>query len=86
MGRLTGDAPPQCSFPLGVGDVLLLYTDGVTEARDRGGAFYPLVERLDHWPHGGAEALLTRLCDDLLGYAGGRLPDDAAMVAGAAHL
>jgi len=34
------------SFPFVPGDVLLLYTDGVTEARDRAGRFYPLAERL----------------------------------------
>jgi hypothetical protein len=34
------------SFPFTPGDVLLLYTDGVTEARDRAGRFYPLAERL----------------------------------------
>ncbi|MGP3966536.1 PP2C family protein-serine/threonine phosphatase [Streptomyces sp. 6N223] len=39
--------PPVASEPLRPGDVLLGYTDGVTEARDRHGAFYPLGERLE---------------------------------------
>jgi len=32
-------------FPVGVGEALLLYTDGVTEARDAAGRFFPLAER-----------------------------------------
>jgi serine phosphatase RsbU (regulator of sigma subunit) len=60
---------------------LLLYTDGVTEARDSRRVFYPLEKRLP----GLAEAangtgLLDRLRDDLLRYAGAPLHDDAAML------
>jgi serine phosphatase RsbU (regulator of sigma subunit) len=63
------------------GDVLLLFTDGVTEARDRSGRFFPLLERAG--AHAGAEPaeLVNRLITDLLDHAGGRLTDDAAMVA-----
>ena len=32
--------------PFAGGDTMLLYTDGVSEARDRTGAFYPLMRRL----------------------------------------
>jgi hypothetical protein len=32
-------------IPIGVGDQLLLYTDGVSEARDAAGGFFPLAER-----------------------------------------
>jgi hypothetical protein len=32
-------------IPIGVGDRLLLYTDGVSEARDAAGRFFPLAER-----------------------------------------
>ncbi|MDT0270135.1 PP2C family protein-serine/threonine phosphatase [Streptomyces sp. DSM 44915] len=38
--------PRPVTVPLRAGDLLLGYTDGVTEARDAGGAFYPLAERL----------------------------------------
>lgn len=63
------------------GDVLLLFTDGVTEARDRAGRFFPLLERAG--VHAGAEPaeLVNLLITDLLDHAGGRLADDAAMVA-----
>lgn len=34
------------TFAFKAGDVLLLYTDGVVEARDQAGVFYPMEERL----------------------------------------
>ncbi len=70
------------SFPFEPGDVILLYTDGVIEARDADGVFYPLPDRAADWPGDGPEALLRYLCRDLLAHSpGGSLGDDAAMVA-----
>ncbi|MFI8826339.1 PP2C family protein-serine/threonine phosphatase [Streptomyces sp. NPDC053431] len=69
------------TFPFDVGDVLLLYTDGVVEARDGSRAFYPLEERLTAWAGHDPSALLGRLRADLRAYAGGHLGDDAALVA-----
>ncbi|AUY53441.1 serine/threonine-protein phosphatase [Streptomyces sp. CB01881] len=69
------------TFAFEPGDIALLYTDGVIEARDESGAFYPLAERLASWAPSDPHALLRRLCQDLLAHAGGRLGDDAAMVA-----
>lgn len=69
------------TFPFDVGDVLLLYTDGVVEARDHTRAFYPLAERLAAWAGDDPPTLLGRLRDDLQAYAGGHLGDDAALVA-----
>ncbi|MFC9396574.1 PP2C family protein-serine/threonine phosphatase [Streptomyces sp. NPDC057027] len=68
-------------FPYGVGDVLLLYTDGVVEARDHARAFYPLAERLTAWTGEDPPALLGMLRSDLRAYVGGHLGDDAALVA-----
>ncbi|MGW2558966.1 PP2C family protein-serine/threonine phosphatase [Streptomyces sp. NPDC001514] len=69
------------TFAFEPGDIVLLYTDGVIEARDRAGTFYPLEERVITWSARGPHALLSRLCSDLLRHAGGHLGDDAAMVA-----
>jgi hypothetical protein len=63
------------------GDTLLLYTDGVTEARDASGAFYPLAERLQAWTAKAPDELLAALCSDLAGHVHGRLGDDVALVA-----
>jgi Stage II sporulation protein E (SpoIIE) len=48
LGLLTlGDrSNAELSFTLGPNDQLLLYTDGVTEARDASRAFYPLSDRV----------------------------------------
>ncbi|MFD3480583.1 PP2C family protein-serine/threonine phosphatase [Streptomyces sp. NPDC058695] len=69
------------SFPFEPGDLLLLYTDGVTEARDSAGTFYPLAERINGWAEKSPEAFLERLRRDLLHHVDGRLNDDAAMIA-----
>ncbi|WST79275.1 serine/threonine-protein phosphatase [Streptomyces sp. NBC_01136] len=69
------------TFAFEPGDIVLLYTDGVIEARDRNGTFYPLAERMVSKSGKGPDALLAHLCKDLLRHAGGRLDDDAAMVA-----
>ncbi|MFE0674156.1 PP2C family protein-serine/threonine phosphatase [Streptomyces sp. NPDC058867] len=69
------------AFTFEVGDIVLLYTDGVIEARDGDGTFYPLAERVAGKTAEGPEALLAHLSADLLDHVGGHLGDDAAMVA-----
>ncbi|RMB85774.1 PP2C family protein-serine/threonine phosphatase [Streptomyces shenzhenensis] len=63
-----------------VGDQLLLYTDGVTEARDADGRFYPLPDRAHLLKERDAEAALETLRQDLLQHVCGPLQDDAAML------
>lgn len=63
------------------GDTLLLYTDGVIEARDADGTFYPLPQRAAQWTGTSPEKLLHHLRGDLLRHVGGRLDDDAAIIA-----
>ncbi|MER6053225.1 PP2C family protein-serine/threonine phosphatase [Streptomyces sp. NPDC001793] len=69
------------TFAFAPGEVLLLYTDGVIETRDRSGTFYPLTDRLTHWNEPDPAALVRRLHDDLLRFADGNLGDDVAMIA-----
>ncbi|MEU3568028.1 PP2C family protein-serine/threonine phosphatase [Kitasatospora sp. NPDC036755] len=68
------------TFPFRPGDRLLIYTDGVIEARDAQRRFYPLTERVTAWRAERPTALLHRLRQDLLAHVDGRLDDDAAMV------
>ncbi|MEU6669674.1 PP2C family protein-serine/threonine phosphatase [Streptomyces sp. NPDC046727] len=68
-------------FSFEPGDTLLLYTDGVVEARDDRGRFYPLADRVARWTDDSPEALMHHLRRDLLAHAGGRLGDDAALIA-----
>ena len=81
LGDLAPAAYPVETYRFRTGDRLLVYTDGVIEARDARRRFYPLEERISAWPDEGPAALVGRLRADLLAYAGGRLDDDAAMVA-----
>ncbi len=73
-------------LPFSPGDELLLYTDGVTEARDSRREFYPLTQRLASLTGpsaaiGGARAdLLERLREDVLRHVGAPLDDDAAIL------
>lgn len=84
MGTLGAAAPSVARLPFGVGDTLLLFTDGVTECRDEGGTFYPVRERLPRLvsPDGAQEppeALLGRLAEDLRAHRYGPPSDDAAI-------
>ncbi|MEV6202258.1 PP2C family protein-serine/threonine phosphatase [Streptomyces sp. NPDC051771] len=65
-------------FPFGPGDRLLLYTDGVSETRDRAGVFYPLVERARQWAGAPADQVPELLHRDLAAYGDGDLDDDVA--------
>ncbi|GGS80760.1 PP2C family protein-serine/threonine phosphatase [Streptomyces cinerochromogenes] len=69
------------TVPFASGDQMLLYTDGVTETRDRTGTFFPLPEWIRQLGPAAPRELLDRLHRDLLRYSGGRLEDDIAAVA-----
>ncbi|MEU9487449.1 PP2C family protein-serine/threonine phosphatase [Streptomyces decoyicus] len=69
------------TFSFELGDLLLLYTDGVIEARDHSGAFYPLADRVASCNAIAPDALVRHLHDDLLRHAGGNLGDDAVIIA-----
>ncbi|MFJ4514562.1 PP2C family protein-serine/threonine phosphatase [Streptomyces sp. NPDC088816] len=81
LGELSTPEYRVDTFLLEPGDLLLLYTDGVVEARDPRGLFYPLADRAVSWAQESPVALVHHLRADLLDHVGGRLSDDAAVVA-----
>ncbi|WP_327358025.1 PP2C family protein-serine/threonine phosphatase [Streptomyces sp. NBC_01304] len=82
MGRLNDRRSVPDTYPLPYGAVLLLITDGVTEARDSGGAFYDPVERLagrGRWD--APETAIDVLMDDVRRWSTGSTHDDMAVLA-----
>ena len=97
LGLITlgSDAGAKQVFTFKPNDQLLLYTDGVTEARDASREFYPLDERVKALApkalprltktgkiraNGSAPTLLDLVRDDLLRYVGAPPDDDAALL------
>ncbi|MGY4997159.1 PP2C family protein-serine/threonine phosphatase [Streptomyces sp. 900105245] len=80
LRALSGEAPRLQRLSLADGDQLLLYTDGVTEARDHAREFYPLAEGLARHASDDPARTLTGLHSELLAHVGGRLHDDAALL------
>ncbi|CAL9595877.1 hypothetical protein SUDANB106_05343 [Streptomyces sp. enrichment culture] len=72
--------PEPYGLSLAPGDQMLLYTDGVTEARDPDDRFYPLVRRAFLLRETNPDIGLESLCRDLVTHVGGPLQDDAAML------
>ncbi|MDJ1137329.1 PP2C family protein-serine/threonine phosphatase [Streptomyces iconiensis] len=73
------DRTEEFRFPPGA--FLLLYTDGLSEARDEEGAFYEPHARLAgrHFP--GPDRLLGMLVEDVAAHTGGTAEDDMALLA-----
>jgi serine phosphatase RsbU (regulator of sigma subunit) len=80
LRELSGETPSLHVLPFADGDQLLLYTDGVTEARDHCGAFYPLLERVPRHVSDEPSRTLAALHEELLAHVGGHLHDDAALL------
>jgi hypothetical protein len=80
LGWLSANSYAPATFPFDQDDRLLLYTDGVTETRDRKGVFYPLAERVTAWSDDAPAELVQAITDDLLAYAAAPLKDDMALV------
>lgn len=64
------------------GDMMLLYTDGTTEARDRDGVFFRLDEPHPSWAQlSDPDPLLDHILRAVHEHAGPRLGDDLALLA-----
>ncbi|MER7229283.1 PP2C family protein-serine/threonine phosphatase [Streptomyces rubradiris] len=85
MGDLLTAPPRTVTHTLDPGDILIAYSDGVTEARDSAGTFYPLRERLQGHCASSAEpvspaGLVTFLEEDVVRWAP-TLVDDLVAIA-----
>jgi serine phosphatase RsbU (regulator of sigma subunit) len=82
LGALPGPRPSEGVVKLAPGDVLVLYTDGVTEARGPDGQFGEagLAATLAH-AHGSALAVAEAVERAAIEYQGGRPSDDIAVLA-----
>ena len=65
---------------VGLGDRLLFYTDGVSEARSRAGDFFPLLQCKAVREASQPDEILDGLSRDVLRHVGHALDDDAAML------
>ncbi|GHG47893.1 PP2C family protein-serine/threonine phosphatase [Streptomyces griseocarneus] len=81
LAGLIGDCYSTDTFDYAVDDQLLLYTDGVTEARDRNGEFFPLTDWMRRQAPVRPRELLDGLHRDLLRYSSRGLDDDLAALA-----
>ncbi|MFF9570628.1 PP2C family protein-serine/threonine phosphatase [Streptomyces sp. NPDC014685] len=68
-------------WDLPAGATLLLYTDGLSEARNAEGVFYDPADRLRGRIFPGPEELLSALTDDVRLHTGGETTDDMALLA-----
>lgn len=80
LGAHGAEGPKPFRVDFAPGEQLLLYTDGVTEARDDSGRFYPLAERAHLLKDPDAHQALQALRADLVQHAAGPAHDDAAML------
>ncbi len=75
-----GPAPAPTPLPLPGGSALLLHTDGLSEARNSSGEFYPLGERLSVLRAADPGRLIAGLASDVRDWTH-QLSDDIALIA-----
>jgi serine phosphatase RsbU (regulator of sigma subunit) len=78
LGHLDPAERKEHTVPFGPSDRILFYTDGISEARDRAGVFYPVDQRGALLGGSEPRIALDRLYDDVLRHVGGHLQDDSA--------
>ncbi|MGP4004804.1 PP2C family protein-serine/threonine phosphatase [Streptomyces sp. 8N706] len=81
MGELGAWPERVDTFDFPEGATLLLFTDGVTEARNPKGVFYDPAERLRGRVFSGPDALLDAIVEDVARHTAGQATDDMALLA-----
>jgi hypothetical protein len=86
MLDLTGDTPSVATADLGPAETLLLVSDGITEARDCNGGFFPLTANIEAAAHADPEAteprrLVRHVRDAAARHTAQGLTDDATVLA-----
>lgn len=81
LGALAGRPRAAEEFDFPGGATLLLFTDGLIEAKDASGRFYPLRERLAGRRTQAPGQLVSGIWADLRRYTGGEIHDDVAILA-----
>ncbi|QNN54201.1 PP2C family protein-serine/threonine phosphatase [Nocardioides mesophilus] len=72
--------PAAVTWPWPEGSRILLYTDGLVEARNGRGAFFPLVDHAAALQKGSLHEALDGLLRQVIDHAGRRVNDDLALV------
>ena len=80
LADMSAGIPETTVIELRRGQRILFYTDGISEARDNSGRFYPLEHCGPLLRGPDPEAALDRLRDDVIRHAGRPLQDDATML------
>lgn len=80
LAHLADEHRDRTTVPFGPGDQMLFYTDGVSEARDKAGTFFPLTLSPSGPDDGDPGGVLNRLSSEVIRHVGHPLDDDAAML------
>jgi sigma-B regulation protein RsbU (phosphoserine phosphatase) len=83
LGPIEDASYEQCETRIGSGDLVLMFTDGVTEARNPMGEEYGetrLIDLLVKSRKLGAEALKNRIIESIIDFSRGHLDDDVTLL------
>jgi hypothetical protein len=80
LAGLAGEDRVPSTWPFGPGEQILFYTDGISEARDKAGAFYPLSQCGQILAGPDPEAALDCIKAQVIEHVGHTLTDDAALL------
>lgn len=80
LGPLAAGPRVQFTVPLRADEPVLLYTDGLSEARDKTGEFFPLTRCSSVQADASADTLVDRLAAEVRQYTGNQAHDDIALL------